>query len=42
MIVCERTVEPLFSGHPWDKTICPLNRGVLNMEVACICRETTM
>ena len=28
------TVKPLFSGHPWDKTICPLNGGVLNMEVA--------
>ena len=23
------TVEPLYSGHPWDKYKCPVYRGLL-------------
>ena len=29
------TVEPLYNGHYWGMTFCPLYRGVLNREVQC-------
>ena len=27
------TVEPLYSEHPWDPAVCPVQRGVPNSEV---------
>ena len=34
-LICQLdfTVEPPFRGHPQDQSKCPLNRGVLSMEV---------
>ena len=29
ILIIVNTVEPLYSGHPWDKCKCPDYRGVL-------------
>ena len=37
-ILSRNTVEPLYSGHPWDKYKCPDYRGVFISGVNLYCK----